>query len=99
MMIEALPDQMAYYNRIQVVNGLVYLLSTENIGHTHTGQDVNVYSPDGRHLYYGRIQVEDGWHLSGPDNLQLADGFIYAIQENSAGDKKIVKYTAALPRP
>lgn len=99
MMIEALPDQMAYYNRIQVVNGLVYLLSTGNIGHTHTGQHVNVYSPDGRHLYYGRIQLEDGWHLSGPDNLQLADGFIYAIQENDAGGKKIVKYAITLPRP
>lgn len=98
MMIEALPDQMAYYNRIQVVNGLVYLLKAENIGHMHTGQVVNVYSPDGRHLYHGRIQVEDGWHLSGPDNLQLAHGFIYAIQENDAGNKKIVKYAVTLPR-
>jgi len=28
----------------------------------------------------------------------LAHGFIYAVQENAAGDKKIVKYTIALPR-
>jgi len=74
------------------------LLKAENIGHMHTGQVVNVYSPDGRHLYHGRIQVEDGWHLSGPDNLQLAHGFIYAIQENDAGNKKIVKYAVTLPR-
>jgi len=98
LMIGALPDQMAYYNRIQVVDGLVYLFSAESIGFDQTGQDVNVYSPDGRHLYFGRIQVEEGWHISGPDNLQLAHGFIYAVQENDAGNKKIVKYRIKLPR-
>jgi hypothetical protein len=97
-MIAALPDQMAYYNRIQGVDGLVYLLSAEGIDHAQTGQVVNVFSPEGRHLYYGRIQVEDGWHISSPDNLQLAHGFIYAVEENDAGNKKIVKYTIALPR-
>ncbi len=97
-MIEALPDQMAYYHRIQVVDGLVYLLSADNIGHAITDQVINVFSPEGRHLYYGRVQVEEGWHMAGPDNLQLANGFIYAIQENQAGDKKIVKYRIALPR-
>jgi len=97
-MIGALPDQMAYYNRIQVVDGLVYMLSAKSISDTQTEQDVNVYSPDGRHLYYGRIEVEEGWHISGPDNMQLADGFIYAIQENDAGDKKIVKYRTRLPQ-
>jgi hypothetical protein len=97
-MIEALPDQMANYNRIQVVDGLVYLLRSESIGHVLAGQVVDVFSPEGRHLYYGRIQVEEGWHISGPDNLQLADGFTYAVQENDAGDKKIVKYMIALPR-
>jgi hypothetical protein len=96
-MIEALPDQMANYNRIQVVDSLVYLFSAESIDHSQTGQVVNVLSLDGRHLYYGRIQVEEGWHISGPDNLQLAHGFIYAVQENDAGDKRIVKYAIALP--
>ncbi|MFH1373796.1 MAG: hypothetical protein ABII79_08380 [bacterium] len=88
MMVEALPDQMAYYNRIQVVDGLVYLFSAESIDHAQSGQVVNIFSPEGRHLYYGRIQVEEGWHISSPDNLQLAHGFIYAVQENDAGDKK-----------
>ncbi len=97
-MIEALPDQMACYNRIQVVDGLVYLLSTEGISRSHTGQVVNVYSLDGQHLYYGQIQVEEGWHISGPDNMQLAEGFVYAIQEDDAGDKKIVKYRVELPQ-
>ena len=97
-MIAALPDRMANYNRIQVVDGLVYLFSSKSIDHSQTGQDVNIFSPDGRHLYFGRIQLEEGWHITGPDNLQLTNGFIYAIQENKAGDKKIVKYTVALPR-
>jgi len=97
LMVGALPDRMAYYNRIQVINGLVYLLSAENISHAQTGQIVNVFSPDGRHLYHGRIQVEEGWHISNPDNLQLAHGFAFAVQENNAGDKKIVKYKIALP--
>ncbi|MBW2638269.1 MAG: hypothetical protein JRC86_12270, partial [Deltaproteobacteria bacterium] len=99
LMIGALPDQMAYYNRIQVVDGLVYMFSAESIGHAQTGQVANVFSPDGRHLYYGRIQVEEGWHIySTPENLQLAHGFIYAVQENDVGDKKIVKYRIVLPQ-
>jgi len=97
-MIEALPDHMAYYNKIQVVDGLLYLFSSESIDRVHTEQIVNVFSPDGRHLYYGQIQVEEGWYFSTPDNLQLAHEFIYAIQENDEGDKKIVKYMIALPR-
>lgn len=97
-MMAALPDQMAYYNRIQVIAGLVYLFSSQSINQAQTGQDVNVYSRNGRHLYYGRIQLEDGWHLSTPDNLQLAGGFVYSVQQNDAGEKRIVKYTIALPR-
>ena len=96
--IGALPDQMAYYNRIQIVDGLVYSFRAENFGDVQTGQIVNVFSPDGRHLYHGRIQVEEGWHISNPDNLQLARGFVFAVQENDAGDKKIVKYRITLPR-
>ncbi len=99
LMIKALPAQMTYYHRIKVVDGLVYLFSAESFGDTQTGQLVNVFSPDGQRLYYGRIKVEEGWRIANPDNLQLGHGFVYAAQENDAGEKKIVKYKIALPRP
>ncbi|UCC43336.1 MAG: hypothetical protein JSU65_09330 [Candidatus Zixiibacteriota bacterium] len=97
-MIGVLPDQMAYYHRIEIIDGLVYLLSTRRIGDGQTGLDVNVFSPDGQHRYHGRIDVEDGWHISGPDNLQLARGSVYAVQQNDAGVKKIAKYKVDLPQ-
>lgn len=97
-LVDALPDQMCYYNRIQIINGLIYLISAKSISDTQTGQDVDIYSPDGRHLYYGRIQVEEGWHIISPDNLQLGRGIVYAVQENDSGDRKIVKYRIALPQ-
>jgi hypothetical protein len=97
-LIQALPDRMTYYNGIQFANGLLYLFSSEKLGDTLTGQVVNVFSPDGRHLYHGRIQVENGWYISNPDNLQLANGFVYAVQENDTGDHKIVKYRVTLPQ-
>ncbi|SYZ72253.1 exported hypothetical protein [Candidatus Zixiibacteriota bacterium] len=98
LMIAALPNQMTYYNRLQVVNGLIYLFSSDNFGGEQTGQIINIYSPEGRHLYYGRVAVENGWHIfSNPDNLQLSDGYIYAVLENGSGDKKLVKYKLALP--
>jgi len=98
-LIQALPDQMAYYNRIQVIDGLVYLLSADNIGHAQTELVVNVFSPDGRHLYRGRIQVEEGWHIAGnSDNLQLGSGFVYGVLENDQGERKIVKYSITLPQ-
>jgi len=99
-LIGGVPDRMAYYNRIQVVDGLLYLFSAGSIGQSQTGQVVDVYSPDGRHRYSGRIQVEEGWHVySSPENMQLANGSMYAVQENEAGDKKIVKYSIELPAP
>jgi hypothetical protein len=99
MMIKALPDLMAYYHRIQVVDGLIYLFSAESIDHTRSANLVDVYSPDGKHLYHGQLQLEPGWHASGPDALRLASGWLYAVQENDAGAKKVVKYRVALPRP
>jgi hypothetical protein len=98
-MVGALPDQMAYYNRIYVIDGLVYLLSSDKFAGPHTSQNVNVYSPDGRHLYHGRINVEEGWHIAGnTDNMQLARGAVFAVLENDTGEKKIVKYQVTLPR-
>jgi hypothetical protein len=96
-MINVLPDHTTYYNRLQVVGGLVYLFSADGISNTLSGLTVNIYSPDGRHRYYGQIRVEEGWHISNTDNLQLANGYVYAVQENKEGKKKIVKYKTALP--
>ena len=96
-MVSRLPDRMANYNRIQVIAGNLYLLRSENLGHALTGQLVDVYSPEGKHIYHGKIQVEEGWQLTGSDNLQLTDGFVYAILENSEGNIKIVKYAITLP--
>ena len=98
-LIGAMPDRMAYYDRIQVVDGMVYLFLAECIGRVQTTQVVNVFSPDGRYLYYGRIQVEEGWHVySGPENLQLGAGSVYVVQENDTGALKIVKYRVTVPR-
>jgi hypothetical protein len=96
--VDVLPDRMTHYHRIRIINGLVYLFSAENIAHHHSGQIVDVYSPDGRHLYHGQVQVEEGWYVASPDNLQLVDGFVYAVQENDEGDKKIVKYNVTMPQ-
>jgi hypothetical protein len=96
--VEALPDEMTYYSRMQIVDGFVYLLSADRIGGNQTGLNVNVFSPDGRHVYHGRIQIEDGWHIySSPDCLQLANTTVYAVQEDESGNKKIIKYRVALP--
>jgi hypothetical protein len=97
--IPMLPDRMTYYNRIQVVDGLLYLLSAESLPGPHTGIKADIFSPDGRPLYKGRIQIENGWHIcNSPENLQLIKGFVYTALENDRGDKKIVKYKIDLPQ-
>ena len=97
-LVKMLPDQMANYNRIQVENGLIYLFSSEQFGGALDAQLVDVYSPDGRRLYHGRIQVDDGWYLSNPDNLQMGHGVVFAVLTNDAGEKKLVKYSVTLPK-
>jgi len=92
-----LPDTMTCYTQIRVINGLIYLLGARTISDNLPGLDVNVYSPKGRHLFFGRIQVEDGWHISNPDNLQLAGKSVYAVEANETGERKIVKYYLSLP--
>jgi hypothetical protein len=98
-MVGAMPDKMTYYNRMQIVDGLIYLLRSESFGHAQRGQLVDVLAPDGQQLYHGQIQVEQGWQISNPDNLRLVSGFVYTVLENDAGAKKVVKYKVALPRP
>lgn len=97
-LVKLLPDRMANYNRIQALDGLVYLFSSERFGGILDAQLVDVYSPDGRHLFHGRIQVDDGWHLSNPDNLQMGRGIVFAVLANDAGERKLVKYNVTLPK-
>lgn len=97
-LLAALPDRLAYYNRIEAINGLIYMIRSGRFSGPHYGQTVDIYSPDGRHLYTGQIQLEPGWHIFGSiDNIQLINGYVYAVQENDAGEKKIVKYRVTLP--
>jgi len=97
-MIGSLPNEMAYFHRLQVNDGLVYVFLTSGLGQTLTSQPLDIFSLDGKYLYRAEITFDDNQHIYGnPDNLQIRDNYLYAILEDSTGKKMIAKYRISLP--
>jgi hypothetical protein len=88
---------MTFSRQVKVIGGRVYLFGAEEFGNKHTGLRVNAFSSEGRQVHFGRLGVEEGWYFASPDCVQMIDGFVYAVLQNEAGEKKIVKYAVALP--
>lgn len=97
-MIAVMPNEMAYFHRLQVNDGLVYVFPTLGLGQTLTSQPLDIFSLDGEYLYRADIKFDGGWHIYGnPDNLQIRDNYLYAILEDATGKKTIAKYRISLP--
>jgi hypothetical protein len=96
--IGRLPNELAYYHRIQVNDGYVFVFAVNSLGPRITRQQIDVFSLDGVYLYRGELRFPGNLHIYGnTENLQIRDNFLYAVLEDEAGRKTIVKYRMALP--
>lgn len=97
--VRSLPNELAYYYRVQVNDGLVYVFAVATLDRHQNSQQVDVFGPDGTYLYRGRIECEAGKYVYGsPDNLQVRSDQLYVILEDGAGKKTLAKYQLVLPK-
>ena len=95
---KALPDELVYFHRIQVVNGLIYLF-TGNFGIHWESQQIDIFSQDGTYLYRTVFKPAEGENIYFAVHcIQIQNGHLYVILEDDDGEVKITKYKINLPK-
>jgi len=99
--VDSIPDEMTYFDRIEVHNGLVYVFAWDLdldaqcpiIGH------IDIFSPEGKYLYSAHLNLgENLKQLYSPNhNLVIKDDYIYVVCENKDNHVSISKYKVELP--
>lgn len=95
---KSLPDEIVYFHRIQVENGLIFVF-TGNFGTHWDSQLIDIFSPDGTYLYHTRFKPPDGEHIYFATHcILIQNGHLYVILEDDDGEVKISKYRISLPK-
>ncbi len=93
-----MPDEATYFNRIDIVNGLIYVFVP--YGKTVTPQqEIDIFSLDGKYLYRGVIRIGSDLNIvfSEFKNLIIKNNHLYVVVEDKDGARKIAKYKVVLP--
>ncbi len=93
-MVKGMPDIATYFSRIFIgKNGLIYVFIADL--ENQNGQEIDIFSPDGKFLYHGEIKVEEGSKIT--SQIAFHDDFIFMFVEDEEGESSLIKYKADLP--
>lgn len=93
-MMKTIPNEMTYFKRIQIdESGLIYVYLTDMTN--KTGQELDIFSPDGKYLYHADLQLPEGLKRIG--RIVFKGNYIYAFVEDEEGERKLVKYKIEKP--
>jgi len=97
--IKTTPNDCTFFCRIEVHDGLIHVFVPEIP--RHNKQKIDIFSPEGKYLYSGLIELEQGLTLmhSQLDNPVIKDGYLYAALRDDSHKIKIAKYRIRLPVP
>jgi len=100
-MVDGLPDELTYFHRIEVHDGLLYVYVTDidlENRLLRVGQ-IDVFSPGGTYLY--KVSLKFGPNraplFSPLQNLVIKNGFLYAVLLDEEDRAVIAKFKASLP--
>ena len=95
---KSVPDEATFFNRIDIVNGLVYVF-VPYVVPTTPQQEVDIFSLDGKYLYRGVIRVGGDLNIvfSVFKNLIIKNNHLYVVVEDKDGIRKVAKYKVVLP--
>ena len=93
-MVKGMPDHAVFFSRIFVgKKGMIYIfvadLENEN------GQEVDIFSPEGKYLYHGEIRVEEGSRIT--SQIAFHENHIFMFVEDEEGESSLIKYKVDLP--
>jgi hypothetical protein len=88
--IKSLPDQLTFFDRIEVHNGLIYVDPEES-----NNRKIDIFSREGKYLYRAVIKVDDGYSITaGP---VIKNNHMYLTREDEEGVISLAKYKDSLP--
>jgi hypothetical protein len=96
--IPALPNELTYFMRIQVVNGLIFVFSTESLERQQKRIALDIFSLEGKYLYRSNlIFADDSPLFTHVEKIAIRNDDLYALLEHASGKKGLVKYKISLP--
>jgi hypothetical protein len=95
---KSVPGEATFFNRIDIVNRLVYVF-VPYVVPTTPQQEVDIFSLDGKYLYRGVIRVGSDLNIvfSVFKNLIIKNNHLYVVVEDKEGTRKLAKYKVVLP--
>ena len=93
-----MPDEATYFNRIDIVNRLIYVF-VPYVKSATPQQEIDIFSLDGKYLYRGVIRVGSDLNIVFSDfkNLIIKNNHLYVVVEDKEGARKLAKYKVVLP--
>lgn len=96
--IPTLPDELTYFMRIQVVEGLIFVFSTENLERQQDKIAVDIFSTEGKYFYRSFLQFGDETPLyTHVEKVIIKGNHCYALLEDESGKSIFAKYKISLP--
>jgi len=93
-MMKQMPDQCTYYGEIKVDRkGLIYI--SINDMNPANGQEMDIFSADGKYLYNTKLVLPDG--LTASSRYDLDGDTLTVFAEDEDGERKLVKYKITTP--
>jgi hypothetical protein len=96
--LPGLPKELNYFMRIQVINGLVFVFSTEGLARQQERLAIDIFSPEGEYLYRSNLIFGDGSPLyTHVEKVVIRNTSLNAFLENESGKIILAKYKISLP--
>ncbi len=93
-MVKNMSDQCTYFSGLRIdESGLIYVYLTDPTN--ETGQELDIFSPDGKYLYHAAIKLPGGLKLFDPPVFK--GNYLYVFVEDEEGEGKLVKYKITKP--
>jgi len=96
--LPVLPDDMTHFMRIQVVEGLIFVYSTERLDRNQDKIAIDIFSPEGKYMYRSYLQFGDQRPLyTHVEKVIIRGNHCYALLEDGSGKSIFAKYQISLP--
>jgi len=92
--VKGMPEYAPYFNQISIEEkGLIYVYINDPAN--ERGQEIDIFSPEGKYLYHAHIVLPDG--LIKTRGIVIKGEFMYVFAEDNDGERKLVKYKIVKP--